>query len=239
MHLLCIRQMPAVSYLYRMVITVKTIVCYGDSNTHGYDPVDEGRYPYEVRWPGRLQLLLGRDAYYVVEEGLNSRSTVQSDACYDDDKSGVALLPTSIKTHMPVDLLILMLGTNDLKLRFHMEPADIARGAALLVQTAKQVSIAKSKDGTPCEILLVAPPHITEHLRNGRCFDEFGDRAIGLSRELSDRYAAVAQNSGVHFLDAAKLVTPSELDGLHLTPDGHAVLAQAMAEACRAILAHC
>ena len=80
---------------------------------------------------------------------------------------------------------------------------------------------------------------ITEDLRDGACYDEFGDRAISLSRELSNWYATVAQNSGVHFLDAAKLVTPSPVDGLHLTPDGHEVLAQAMAQTCRAILTHC
>ena len=218
---------------------MKTIVCYGDSNTYGYDPTDSGRYAYAVRWPGRLQLLLGREAYYVVEEGLNCRTTVHSDPCYDDDKSGVALLPATIKTHMPIDLLVVMLGSNDMKLRFHMQAADIARGAALLIQTAKQVSAAKSPDGMPCEILLVAPPLITEDLRDGACYDEFGDRAISLSRELSNWYATVAQNSGVHFLDAAKLVTPSPVDGLHLTPDGHEVLAQAMAQTCRAILTHC
>lgn len=216
---------------------MKTIVCYGDSNTHGFNPADRGRYDYAVRWPGRLQLLLGREDYYVVEEGLNSRTTVHSDACYDDDKSGAALLPAVLKTHMPVDLLVLMLGSNDLKLRFHMQPADIARGAALLVQTAQQVSVAKRADGRPCEILLVSPPHITENLRGGGCYDEFGDRAIALSRALAERYAAVAHAAGVHVFDAARVAAPSPLDGLHLPPEGHAALAQALAPVCRAILA--
>lgn len=218
---------------------MKTIVCYGDSNTHGYDPVTKGRYAYEIRWTGRMQAMLGREEYLVIEEGLNSRTTVQSDPCYDDDKSGVALLPTIIKTHMPIDLLILMLGSNDMKQRFHMEAADIARGVTLLIQTAKQVSASKRADGMPCEILLIAPPPITEALRDGCCYGEFGERALHISAELSGWYARVAQSNGVHFLDAATLVQPSDVDGLHLMPDGHAALAQAVAQTCRDILSHC
>ena len=109
---------------------MKTILCYGDSNTHGFDPVTGGRYVYDERWPGILQQTLGRDAYMVIEEGLNSRTTVCEDCCYDDNKSGLALLPAILKSHFPLDLLIIMLGSNDMKQRFHMEPAEIARGAA-------------------------------------------------------------------------------------------------------------
>lgn len=220
----------------RMVNTVKTIVCYGDSNTHGYNPETGGRYEYAVRWPGYLQRLLGREEYYVIEEGLNSRTTVQRDPCYDDNKSGLDLLPAIIKTHMPIDLLIVMLGSNDMKQRFHMEAAEIARGAALLLSTAKTVSASKSPDGKPCNILLVAPPPITEDLLGGACYGEFGARALRISSELSAWYARIAQSNHVYFLDAADIVAPSPVDGLHLTPEGHAALAQAIAHQCRAIL---
>ncbi|MDO4173129.1 MAG: SGNH/GDSL hydrolase family protein [Eubacteriales bacterium] len=216
---------------------MKTIVCYGDSNTHGYDPRDGGRYAYAVRWPGRLQLLLGREEYYVVEEGLNARTTVQPDVCYDDNKSGVDLLPPILKTHMPVDLIAIMLGTNDMKLRFSMGLSDISRGAARLVSAAKTVSAAKSPDGKPCKVLLIAPPRITEKLRDGNCYAEFGDRAIALSAGLSPWYARVAQEHRVAFLDAATVVQPSDIDGLHLSPEGHALLAQAVADVCRELLA--
>ncbi len=214
---------------------MKTILCYGDSNTHGYDPTTGGRYSYEVRWPGAMQRLLGAE-YYVIEEGLNSRTTVQRDPCYDDNKSGLDLLPAIIKTHMPLDLLVLMLGSNDMKHRFHMEAAEIARGAALLIQTAKTVSASKSADGKPCRILLASPPPITEDLRRGSCYPEFGERALRVSAELSDWYERIAQSNQVDFLDVAHLVKPSSIDGLHLTPDGHAALARAMADKCRDIL---
>lgn len=212
---------------------MKTIVCYGDSNTHGYDPENGGRYPYDVRWPGRLQNLLGREEYYIIEEGLNSRTTVNPDPCYDDNKSGMQLLPAILKTHMPMDLLIIMLGSNDMKQRFHMEPGEIARGVSLLIQTAKNVFASK---GQTAEILLIAPPPITKDLREGACYCEFGDRALRVSAALSDWYARVAQSQGIHFLDAAALVKPSAIDGLHLTPEGHAVLAAAIAERCSDIL---
>lgn len=215
---------------------MKTIVCYGDSNTHGYDPRNGGRYAYHIRWPGQLQMLLGREEYYVIEEGLNSRTTVHSDVCYDDNKSGVDLLPAILKSHMPVDLLIIMLGSNDMKQRFSMGAAEIARSAALLVSTAKNVSASKNPSGKPCHILLIAPPPITEALRDGGCYCEFGDRALRISAELSGWYARVANSQRVAFLDAAELVTPSDIDGLHLTPEGHTLLAQAVAEKCREIL---
>lgn len=215
---------------------MKTILCFGDSNTHGYDPTDGGRYPYADRWPGALQLLLGRDEYYVVEEGLNSRTTVQSDPVYDDDKSGLAILPILIKSHMPVDLCIIMLGTNDMKHRFSMEACDIGRAATLLAKAARSVSADKSPTGTPCEVLLVSPPPVTDDLLTGRCADEFGERAIAISRALPPYLEAAAQNSRAQFLDAAQFVQPSSQDGLHLTPEGHHRLAEILAERVHAIL---
>ena len=212
---------------------MKTILCYGDSNTYGFDPKTGGRYAYTERWPGILQQTLGRDGYYVIEEGLNSRTTVCEDCCYDDNKSGLALLPAIMKSHFPLDLLIVMLGSNDMKQRFHMEPAEIARGAALLMQTAKQVCASKNMK---TEILLIAPPLITEDLRKGACYCEFGERALRVSAELSAWYARIAESHGVHFFDAAPLVRSSSIDGLHLTPQAHAVLAEQIAQQCRYIL---
>lgn len=215
---------------------MKTILCIGDSNTHGFDPSDNGRYPYDVRWPGVLQQLLGHENYYVVEEGLNSRTTVLSDPVYDDNKSALDVLPVLIKSHMPVDLCIIMLGTNDLKLRFSMQPCDIARGLTLLSRTAQRVSADKNPSGIPCSVLLVAPPLITSHLLTGRCAAEFGSRALSLSTQLSNWVRIAAENTGAAFLDASVLVQPSPIDGLHLTPDGHRVLAQSIAQQVEDIL---
>lgn len=215
---------------------MKTILCFGDSNTHGYDPTDAGRYPYDVRWTGALQNILGRDKYYVIEEGLNSRTTVLSDPVYDDDKSGLDMLPGLVKSHMPLDLCVIMLGTNDMKHRFSMEACDIARGAMLLIKSAKYVSADKSRTGTPCKVLLIAPPPVTEDMLTGRCSAEFGERAIRISEQLTPYLQLAAQNAGAEFLDAHALIKPSRIDGLHLSPEGHAALARAVADKVREIL---
>ena len=113
-----------------------TVLCYGDSNTYGYNPSNGFRYPPDVRWTGRLQRLLG-EGYHVVEEGCNGRTTV-----YDDPlegwKNGIDYLKPCLNSHKPVDIVILMLGSNDLKEVFHASPEDIANGAAELVKVIRE-----------------------------------------------------------------------------------------------------
>ena len=110
---------------------MKTILCYGDSNTWGYDPANQTRYPRDVRWPGVLRNGLG-DGYIVIEEGLNGRTTVWDDPI-ELDKNGATYLRPCIQTHKPLDFVIIMLGTNDLKTRFSLPAYDIASGAGVLV----------------------------------------------------------------------------------------------------------
>ena len=110
---------------------MKTILCYGDSNTWGYDPVSADRHPYERRWTTVLQRVLGED-YLVIPEGLNGRTTVWDDPI-ELHKSGSTYLPPCLESHKPVDLVVIMLGTNDLKMRFGLPAVDIAAGAGVLV----------------------------------------------------------------------------------------------------------
>ncbi len=93
--------------------TIKTILCYGDSNTWGYIPATAGRYPPDVRWPGVMRKLLG-EKYNVIEEGLNGRTTVWEDP-YKPGRNGLELLIPILDSHNPIDLVVVMLGTNDLK----------------------------------------------------------------------------------------------------------------------------
>ncbi|MGN1030985.1 MAG: GDSL-type esterase/lipase family protein, partial [Butyricicoccaceae bacterium] len=151
----------------------------------------------------------------------------------DDNKNGLALLPAVLKTHLPVDVLILMLGSNDMKLRFHRNAADIARCVGRLVHSAQVTSAEKM--GKPCEILLVSPPHIGDRVAELGCGEEFGTRCIEISHQLADKYRAVANKYGVHFLDAAQVTGPSDIDCLHLSPEGHTAMAQALCAACREI----
>ncbi len=205
---------------------MKNILCYGDSNTFGYDPYTDGRYDYDVRWPGALQNILGRDQYYVVEEGLGDRTTVLNDPLMYDNKNGHALLPAIIASHMPLDLIIIMLGTNDTKARYGAEAPDIARSAVRLAQTAKFIS---SVEGEESQVLLIAPMPITEDVKHGGCSFELGDHSIRVAAEMPQWYKRFAGEAGIPLLDASEFVQASEEDGVHLTPEGHRILAEKVA----------
>ena len=132
------------------------ILCYGDSNTWGYDPIRRSRYNELVRWPMALQRLLG-DSYRVVEEGLNGRTTVSEDPV-EGDKNRIRFLPTCLDSHSPLDLVIIMLGSNDLKRRFSVDAFDVAQGLRRmigLIRTHEYLPSAKAP-----KVCVVSPPRI-------------------------------------------------------------------------------
>jgi lysophospholipase L1-like esterase len=207
-----------------------TVVCYGDSNTHGAGPVTPPRYPRDVRWTGVLAAELA-DVAHVVEEGLNGRTTVWDDP-YTDGRNGKAYLLPCLRSHQPVDVLVLMLGTNDLKSIFGREAHEIAAGAGALVDLA--LKSATGPDGGPPKVLLVAPPRL------GPASDLFDAWGFGAARATSERlpaaYRQVAEMKGVAFLDASALVAGDPADGVHLSAADHLVLGRAMARAVRDLL---
>lgn len=208
---------------------MKTIVCYGDSNTFGSCPLG-GRHPYEVRWTGRLQKALGND-YRVIEEGLGGRTTVFEDEI-ELGRNGRTGLPICLGTHKPIDLLIIMLGTNDLKVRYQLPEWDLAGGIRALLRLVKSYPFAPEYD--PPQILLVSPIEIAEGVsKTFGCFDE---GAVPRSKRMAAVYAPVAKEMGVHFLDAAQYAGPSREDRLHMDAEGHAKLAQALEKKIREIL---
>ena len=203
---------------------MRTILCYGDSNTWGYIPGTGQRFSRQQRWPGILQRLLG-DAFYVVEEGLNGRTTVWDDP-FKPGRNGLAGLQPALDSHAPLDLVILMLGTNDLKHYRSAYAADCARGMELLIETVSKSAVGPS--GGPPRILLVAPPVIGE--LSAQLSLQFRD-AREKSREFASCFGELAQTTGCLFLDAAKIVEPSATDGVHLDEVGHERLAHGIAEA--------
>ena len=138
------------------VVRLTTVLCYGDSNTFGYDPMTGMRYPKEIRWTGILASLLGED-FNVIEEGCNGRTTVTDDPI-EGWKNGLDYLKPCLNSHRPVDIVILMLGTNDLKEVFHLTAAEIADNAGILVDVIQ--SFTKEKQGFMPKIILVSPPEI-------------------------------------------------------------------------------
>jgi len=199
----------------------KRIVCFGDSNTWGYNPISANRFDENTRWTGCLSNLLGNE-YTVIEEGLNSRTNVMDDP-YNAVMAGVTYLEPCIKSHKPFDLLIIMLGTNDTKLIYNAPSECIARGAERLIKIAN-TSTCGINDNPP-KVLLVCPPYV----KDSKVFASvFNDESIKKSKDLAYYYEQVAIKQGCYFMDASKFVETSPIDGIHLDENGHKVFAQEM-----------
>jgi lysophospholipase L1-like esterase len=207
---------------------VKTILCYGDSNTWGYDPATQTRFPRDIRYPGVLRSELG-EGYIVIEEGLNGRTTVWDDPI-ELDKNGATYLRPCIQTHKPFDLVIIMLGTNDLKTRFSLPTYDIASGAGVLVDIVKKSDTGIG--GEAPEVLLIAPPPAVELTGFAEMFEDAVDKSGGFARH----YRRISNEKGCHYLNAGDHVESSPLDGIHLEVDMHARLGKAVAAKVREIM---
>lgn len=212
---------------------MKNILCYGDSNTWGAIPAPmmavEGRYNLHTRWPGVLRDQLGAD-YWVIEEGLSGRTTVWDDPIAPH-RNGAVYLPPCLLTHRPLDLVIILLGTNDLKHRFGKSAYDIASGAGFLVDLVLQ-STCGPDDAAP-SVLLMCPPPVTNPVP-----EKFADMfagAIEKSRQLAPQYRKAASDRGVHFLNAGDIIESSPVDGIHFEAEGQRRLGMAVAEKVRAI----
>lgn len=213
----------------------KSILCYGDSNTFGHRPTDGQRYPYGVRWTSLLAENLGKD-FQVIEAGLNSRTTVIDDEV-EKYRNGLKYIDVVVEMNWPLDLVILMLGTNDMKVRYQAQAVDIAEGARSIVREIRRLHQEIRPDWMP-QILLVSPLLVGEKIRDGLsdCSEGFGDeRAYWLSRELAPLYQQVAREEGCHFLDAGSVASAGTADALHLEEEGHRDLAAAMEAKVREI----
>lgn len=207
---------------------MKTVLCYGDSNTWGFNAATQGRFGRDERWPGVLKQALGSD-YVVIEEGLGGRTTVWDDPI-EGYKNGKEYLVPCLESHRPLDLVVVMLGTNDLKKRFSLSAYDIAEGAGVLVNIIQR-SNAGPNEGAP-PVLLLAPPPVTR-LSN---YAQMLEGAEAKSRELAEQYRRVASFYGCHFLDAGSIVVCTDLDGVHLDLDEHRKLGQVVAGRVKEIL---
>lgn len=205
----------------------KVILCFGDSNTHGYNAENDGRFSEEERWPCVLRSSLGDD-YRVIEEGLSGRTAVFDDPLFEG-LSGFQYLSPCMMTHEPIDLLIIMLGTNDTKERFNATPENIAKGIERLVTKAAQTTAAWRNRP---DILLVAPPPIAPGYETTRIFGEMGAQCVEKSRYLAPLYQEIADRLGFRFLDAGSIegMEMNQIDYMHLTAESHRLLAKKLAE---------
>jgi lysophospholipase L1-like esterase len=207
---------------------MREILCFGDSNTWGYDPVTKGRFPGDVRWTGVLQAALG-PGFRVIEEGLNGRTTVWEDPV-EGDKMGKRHLPSCLESQAPLDLVILMLGTNDTKKRYSAPPTDIAAGVGVLLDIVARSTA--GRDGKAPPVLVVAPAPLTKLTEFAQMFEGGMEK----SRALAPLYAELARARACPFFDAGKVISCSDLDGVHFEAAAHRALGEAVARDLKKIL---
>ena len=196
----------------------KHIICYGDSNTHGYCAMNDGRFDENERWTCLLQKSLGED-YLILEEGL----------------SGLDYLYPCLMSHEPVDLLVIMLGTNDTKERFSAGAPAIGLGMIRLVKKAIATTDCW-RNGRP-QILIVTPQNIGKEYENSNVSGTMGKGCAEKSQGLAAEYERIADQFGCYYLDANKVVqaAPNDIDHMHLTAQGHKELAAALDKKIREI----
>ena len=210
-------------------MTRKTVLCYGDSITWGYNPANSNRMMFNERWTGVLDNGLGED-YNVIAEGLNGRTTIWDDPFNNSYKNGLKYLVPCLESHKPIDICILLLGTNDLKKRFNLSEMDIAKGIRILIDKIKKSGT--GVNGSTPKIILMVPPYIK---KSNRFPDEFED-SYRKSRNLPDYYAQIAIDYNCEFLDTSKIIVASELDGVHPDVGEHLKLGNAVLEMVKNIM---
>ena len=195
----------------------------------GYDPVTKARISREERWTGVLRVALGSD-YVVIEEGLNGRTTVWDDPI-EGHKNGAAYLPACLESHLPLDLVIIMLGTNDLKYRFSVTASDIANGAGVLIDIAQR-RITRPMYGSTPQVLLIAPPTVTKLIDFAEMFQGAREKSL----RFGSLYARVASEKACAFYDASGVVACGEQDGIHFEVAEHRKLGLGIADMTRGLI---
>jgi lysophospholipase L1-like esterase len=212
---------------------MKNILCYGDSNTWGCKPIETlgviERFAPNTRWTGIMNQRLGVE-YQVIEEGLNARTTVHDDPIDGAHKNGKSYLQPCLETHAPLDLVIIMLGTNDLKSRFSLSAFDIACGLKPLLEIV--AAIAPKNGGVKPHALVIAPPPLAWLSLLADMFEGGREK----SNQLTTHYEAMAELFGSHFIDAGDVITSSDIDGVHFDLDQHRLLGEALAAKVQRIL---
>lgn len=201
---------------------MRRILCFGDSNTYGYIPSGCGRYEEDIRWTGILQKKMASEVT-IIEEGLCGRTTVFQDELRYGRK-GIEMLPVLLETHAPLDLVIVMLGTNDCKTVYGASVEVIGKGMEQIVGKIKSLL-----PGT--DILLVSPIWLGEDVWKPEYDPEFNRESVQVSRRLKAVYQKIAERNNCMFLAASDFSEPSPVDMEHLDEKGHAELANAIYKA--------
>lgn len=201
---------------------MKQIVCFGDSNTWGYNPNTAERYQWGVRWTSILQEKLSFEKVHVIEEGLCGRTTVFEDE-FREGRRGIATLSFLLESHAPLDVIVLMLGTNDCKSVYHANENVIGLGIESLLEVIKQRQ-------PQAKVLLVSPIHLGEQVWKSEFDPEFDLNSVKVSRRLKEVYQEIARKYKIEFLAASDYAEFSQADMEHMDQEGHRKLADAIYE---------
>lgn len=213
---------------------MKTILCYGDSLTYGANPVPGGpRHAYEDRWPSALEAKLGGKARCIAE-GLGGRTTVFDDWFADADRNGARILPTLLRSHAPLDMVVIMLGTNDLKPYLGRTAQEAANGMRRLVQIVRAHAAAEST-AVP-QIVLVAPPPLGDTNHPEMLLHFGGQATVDQSTLFAKWYKLRAEELGVQFFDAATVAHADAADGVHLDAANTRAIGEGLAPLVSSIL---
>jgi len=210
---------------------VKSILAFGDSLTWGFVAGKWTRHAFDDRWPNVLAAGLGGKAR-VVEEGLNGRTTAYDDHTMPAEMNGARALPMLLKTHEPLDLVIIMLGTNDLKFAARCRAFDAALGMQRLVEIVQHHPF--NSNYPPPQVLIMSPPALSE--TQDEWFSDLWSHALSESKLFAKHYARVAEEMKVHFFDAGSVAKTDPTDGGHLDAANTRSIGEALVPVVKGIL---
>jgi lysophospholipase L1-like esterase len=218
----------------------KRIMVYGDSNSWGWIPVEDGfpstRYSEDKRWPGILRAELG-NGFEVVDEALSGRTTDMDDPTVLNvggaGLDGAEYLPAALASHLPLDLVIIMLGTNDLKAMYDRSPFGIALGAGELIDIVQSTEGGVGTEYPNPQVLLLAPPPLGK--LSPEVFQEMFEGGVEKSQQLGATFEPIAKAAGAEFLDLSKVTATDGVDGIHFTEAAQRKIGMAVADKVKAI----
>jgi lysophospholipase L1-like esterase len=210
---------------------MKNIVAFGDSLTWGFVAGKDARHAFEDRWPNALAAGLNGKVR-VLAEGMNARTTVYDDPTDSTNLSGAVSLPILLKTHQPLDLVIVMLGTNDIKFAGRCRAFDAAMGMERLIKLVKTHDYV-SGFKIP-QALIMSPPALVP--TKDEWFNELWGHAIAESQKFAQHYARIADEQGVHFFDAGSVAVADPTDGGHLDAANTRAIGAALVPVVKKIL---
>jgi len=201
---------------------MRRVLCYGDSNTWGCSPWDGSRFDENTRWPMVMASILGAD-YYIIEDGLNGR-TVLNLSPVDREANGIAHINAVIENYIPLDIVILCLGTNDVFIGDEVPAAIITEGMSEIIDVIRNCHVMENLK-LP-EIIITSPPSYNTEVEGSDYFQ----LQINKLKSLPEFYLNLAIQKNCLFFNAGEHVKGSHIDGSHLEAESHIILGRKMAE---------